>query len=599
MKIREMLAATGRWCRANRALIGFAAGVVVAMVSLQAVFAGITSFGMRPKIAAYIYVGDAVMFALPLWVMRGRWRVLTLAGVWAASLFLWANTLYWRYWGEMIPFGLIFNASSYNNLVFDAVVPSLRWIDAVYMLIPAALTLWYVRERISRSAPLRLRWSVVAVVATAVIYCLCSLRVSVSIIRYMHSIGMESSIADTLDFRFSDPERVSTSYANIGLTAYTVRSLAMVPRSMAVDLDDEERARVERYISSAPAYAADPLFEANRGKNLILVIVESLNSPYFGRVYDGKYRVTPTLDSLAAMEGSIVARNVVTQVRDGSSSDGQMMYNTGLLPLKRGAASMNFADNSFESLAGQLGFAERFEVIIENPAVWNHNRTTRSWGYDRLISLYGDERFDKEGEDAVMFSRALDEITLAKQPFLAEIVTLSMHFPFEDEGATPPAWIGEADFDSDMERKYVAMTAYFDACLGRFLAGLRSRGLMENSVLVVVSDHTQGFASDFDDNDENRCVFIAANTGRSATIDRAVGQIDVFPTLLEIMGAYDTARWRGLGRSMLDPDIDAAIDRFGRLHGSAADGGQRLREASEVSELMIRSDWFRAVPARP
>ena len=126
------------------------------------------------------------------------------------------------------------------------------------------------------------------------------------------------------------------------------------------------------------------------------------------------------------------------------------------------------------------------------------------------------------------------------------------------------------------------MTNYFDRELGRFLSRLGQAGILDNTVVVIASDHTKNLVSNDDRptaDTTDRCLFMALNTGVTARIGRHVGQIVVFPTSLDIMGRLGDARWTGLGRSMFGQPAPEPV-------GSSA-----------TTDLIIRGDYFRGSSA--
>ena len=113
----------------------------------------------------------------------------------------------------------------------------------------------------------------------------------------------------------------------------------------------------------------------NKLDNLILIVVESLTSKAFD--YPEKEEYMPYLVSLEKDSTVLVVKNVIPQVTFGHSSDGQFMYNTGLLPLQEEALVMNYGEKDYPSLAKALAI-ESAEVIGEDKSSWRHSVTTRS-----------------------------------------------------------------------------------------------------------------------------------------------------------------------------------------------------------------------------
>jgi phosphoglycerol transferase MdoB-like AlkP superfamily enzyme len=181
---------------------------------------------------------------------------------------------------------------------------------------------------------------------------------------------------------------------------------------------------------------------------------------------------------------------------------------------------------------------------------------------------------------------------------MAQIVTLSMHAPFtESEIIDSPRWISEASDLDALERKYLITLNYFDRALGELIAQLKSSGLWENSVIVIASDHDQPVESDILPTDINAKInpiaFIACNVGLTRQVDGVVGQVDAFPTILDLMGC-SASSWRGLGASMVSLPARGAVDFHGNVHGKvrseAAVDSMRLEWT--LSDRIVRSGFF-------
>ena len=99
--------------------------------------------------------------------------------------------------------------------------------------------------------------------------------------------------------------------------------------------------------------------------------------------------------------------------------------------------------------------------------------------------------------------------------------------------------------------------------------------MADNTMVVIASDHNAPGTTKPDGSPAD-IVFIAANAGRTLHIDEPVHQVDVFPTILDLMGVQSA--WRGVGHSMLGPQR----------------GESDPRQAT-VSDSLLRSDYFPAL----
>lgn len=286
---------------------------------------------------------------------------------------------------------------------------------------------------------------------------------------------------------------------------------------------------------------------------MILVIVESLSSTTFNKEIAG-IKITPFLDSISAASDVVFFPNIVTQVKAGMSSDGQLMYNTGLYPLSRGVASTSSVLPKVNSLATCLKRKENdiaVELIGENELVWNHVSTNHSWGYDalyaNLASIKPCGMVDLKCADHQIFSKAKELLLTQAQPSLMTICTISMHGPF-DESDT-------GRFKNCVDRYGVShcafweMTRRFDEEFSKFYEFLQESGLFDNTVIVVVSDHTPHGAI-MPDCKSNTIPLLILNSGITYKKTVVAGQIDVYPTIIDAMGYYDDCEWRGFGHSL-------------------------------------------------
>lgn len=166
-----------------------------------------------------------------------------------------------------------------------------------------------------------------------------------------------------------------------------------------------------------------------------------------------------------------------------------------------------------------------------------------------------------------------------------------MHGPY-NTGPKWKSWISEAAPPNDLTT-YLEATHYFDTELGKFIDYLKANGIFDNSVIVITSDH-ESAVPDYKGSGVGTVPFIALNTGLDTVITRRGGQIDIFPTIIDIIGASDYW-WKGLGTSLIaESGIDGALDRFGKPYGNLNDRQLNdYRDRWEASELIIRHDFFK------
>ena len=184
-----------------------------------------------------------------------------------------------------------------------------------------------------------------------------------------------------------------------------------------------------------------------------------------------------------------------------------------------------------------------------------------------------------------------------KGPFLAQLFTGVMHSPY-DYDFQPASWISASRQYTPDVRNYLEKTHYFDNQLGIFLESLKQSGLYDNSVIVIASDHSETV----DDNPKgrpslskngNECVFIVINASEGKQLSGPIGQIDIYPTLLDVMGLNDYS-WKGLGHSLMRNDVHSAAETEDDTFGTSP-MLKSQKEAWNVSDILIRGDIIKSL----
>ncbi|MDE6270613.1 MAG: LTA synthase family protein, partial [Muribaculaceae bacterium] len=287
--------------------------------------------------------------------------------------------------------------------------------------------------------------------------------------------------------------------------------------------------------------------------------------------------VTPVLDSLISAQGTVYCLNMSPQVDKGMSSDGQLLYNLGTLPPYSGALLYNQAKGKrLPSLAAQLRATHATAAIFgEDGRTWDKKHVFECYGYRHVLTS-DDSRlhtpFDSIGADMATALYACMIADTLRQPFFIQILSVSSHFPFDKPAGCTDDLPADPSL-SNTENNYLRNIHYLDQSIGALIDGLRKRGILDNTIIVVASDHHMNMNGSLAPN--RPIAFIAANCGRTQRVDRA-DQADVFPTLCAMLGLKRP--WRGVGRDMLDTE------------SGYSDNGRSRRS---LSDSLLRSDYFK------
>ena len=579
----------------DKTAIVFAVGIFLTFVAFDVIWCMDTTFASFSFFETYATKIIATLALAGVYALtRCRWAQIVVMAL--LDVLLVANLMYFRTYYSAIP------ASSYleaGNLAdFKAsVTDSLRWADIVLPLISIATAVMAFRYKTTKRQPLTavLKWWAAplagfALLLTGVNLCKGGFHKSLRSVR-------QSAYLCSAD---------APIFSVFGCIWYDITDAAE-------PITPEKQAEIERWLASQPKHQpADSVTE--KRSNLLIVFAESLESWVLEKKVDGK-EITPCLNRLLKEKSTLYAPNVLTQVKGGRSIDAQLMICSGLLPLMSGTYSSLYYDNTFYTLQKAmrgLKHSRSYLLTIDKVSTWNQGAVARSFGTDTIISYHDFKMTEAFGThkrigDASFFQQCREKIERGEvwkpgESVYMQFVTYSGHAPFKLPNhlrtITFPASIPEKAAD------YMTTAHYTDKAIGDFVAYLKTLPQYKETIVVIVGDH-EGLASYRQElvsnpacrglvSDKQLTPFIVLNSPVGMRYDKFMGQIDIYPTLLNLM-QLDAYRWHGLGQSILDPRKQGvAVGSVMNVEGTGSDKEvERLKEAHTVSDYMLRYDWLK------
>ena len=579
----------------DKTAIIFAVGIFLTFVAFDVIWCMDTTFASFSFFETYATKIIATLALAGVYALtRCRWAQIVVMAL--LDVLLVANLMYFRTYYSAIP------ASSYleaGNLAdFKAsVTDSLRWADIVLPLITIATAVIAFRYKTTKRQPLTavLKWWAAplagfALLLTGVNLCKGGFHKSLRSVR-------QSAYLCSAD---------APIFSVFGCIWYDITDAAE-------PITPEKQAEIERWLASQPKHQpADSVTE--KRSNLLIVFAESLESWVLEKKVDGK-EITPCLNRLLKEKSTLYAPNVLTQVKGGRSIDAQLMICSGLLPLMSGTYSSLYYDNTFYTLQKAmrgLKHSRSYLLTIDKVSTWNQGAVARSFGTDTIISYHDFKMTEAFGThkrigDASFFQQCREKIERGEvwkpgESVYMQFVTYSGHAPFKLPDhlrtITFPASIPEKAAD------YMTTAHYTDKAIGDFVAYLKTLPQYKETIVVIVGNH-EGLASYRQElvgnpacrglvSDKQLTPFIVLNSPVGMRYDKFMGQIDIYPTLLNLM-QLDAYRWHGLGQSILDPRKQGvAVGSVMNVEGTRSDKEvERLKEAHTVSDYMLRYDWLK------
>ena len=340
--------------------------------------------------------------------------------------------------------------------------------------------------------------------------------------------------------------------------------------------DADARGVIEYFRERAARRRRGPLFGVAAGHDLIIVQAEAVQEWVIGLEIEG-VEVTPFLNTLA--ESELYFPNVLDQTREGNTSDAEYLVLNSQHPLPEGAIAFRREGNDFHTLAHVLA-GRGYTSLSAHPGVpgfWNRAHLHPRYGFDR--TLFADEL----GTGPVvgwgladgpflerMFDRLLDE----PRPYFAFLVTMGLHHPFE----TFPDELKEMPLgylEGSRLGNYLHGVRHFDSAMRALFGRLQGAGRLDRTVVAIYGDHDARLGmprpllrlleAPWDPSLEVRLdrvpFFVAGPAGDLAGLRQTTGgQIDVAPTLLELLGIETPASFAGHSLLADRPALAVRVD---------------------------------------
>lgn len=526
-----------------------------------------------------VSLANALLLLSPYWLLRRRWRWLVWVPMTLLTLWCIMQMCYCRAYEDLMPWQSLTLTENVNNTLLASTMALLRWQDLCIIIPYLALVAVCVHSKRTDDNKPSVKKFLYTLLAATVTGC----------VGYLD--GTEC-YEKRFFYNFSNREY----FAQNGLLPYGAISLYNT-LFLSEKVSDEQREQVIRFLDQECPQYTDNRFSNVANRNLVLFIVESLHTWPIGMEVDGR-EVTPVLNSLVKGDGVIYAPHVLFQTSHGHSSDAHFIYNTGLLPLRDGVVAVNWGNGPYPTLAAALEGYDCREIICTPGVNWNQTMTARTYGFE---TLYTRDDLIKAGllqqhdnvDDAALTHFASTLLPKLQQPFFLEMVTMTMHAPYTNR-TMPTSWIMQSDTLTAEARGYLNCVNITDSCIGAFLDELKRLHLDENTVVAIVSDHTQVYLNrvkgktDYEwEPDDWGIPLIIAGCDTTLHYEPVIGQVDVYPTLLDVMGA-NAYPWKGLGYSILRYPVSGAIQpRNMSVLGDSTSLTRHQREAWDISRFLI------------
>lgn len=306
------------------------------------------------------------------------------------------------------------------------------------------------------------------------------------------------------------------------------------------------------------------------GMNLIFIVGESFDSIVVDEF------LTPNIYKLKS-EG-IDLQNHFTPVFPRTTCDSEVIFNTSIIPsIQDGPTCYTYNDNSYTNSLAELfnnkeyettGFHSNYKEFYTRDFVYNGFQYDNFYGQHELGLDETEKRFD-----STFFEKSLDYSISEDGPFFSMLLTLSGHSPYNSSNIAAAAHYDEVDAyygDSVPEsiKYFIASQMETEVMVGEIFDYLESKGLLENTVIVLTNDHYP-YALDEDvyetyknieeDYMKNEGVmYIWGSNIEHAEITKLTSSFDFLPTMLNMFGLGGNYS-NYVGNDMFSDDYDPIV----------------------------------------
>lgn len=482
------------------------------------------------------------------------------------SLWLFANVLYYREFSNFLSFSIIKTSGSTSDNLGKSIVGITHATDFLVFLdiaVIIALLLFKVIKIDVRPLKLRINF-LIEFVALALM--------GINLVMAQHD--RSGLLTRTFDNNYIVKYLGINEYALYD-GVKTAQTSAQMAKANVSDIKSVQKYLKANYVKPNPEYTG-----VAKGKNVLVIHLESFQQFLIGYKWKGK-EVTPNLNKIYHAKDTISFDNFFNQVGQGKTSDAEMMLENSLYGLQSGSAMSSYGtSNTFQSAPAILHQEAGYTTAVMHGGAgsfWNRNNAYKSFGYQYFMPLsYYENKPDYYIgyglKDKIFFQQSIKYIERLPQPFYLKMITVTNHYPYQIDKKNQS--ISKTNTGDETVDGYVQTAHYLDQAIGQLMKWMKKSGLDKNTLIMFYGDHygisgnhhkasaellKMDSFGDFDNLNFQRVPLMFHMKGLKGKIDHTYGgEIDVLPTLLNLLGVKDTNTIQ-FGHDLLSKDAPQVV----------------------------------------
>ncbi|EGA90605.1 sulfatase [Planococcus donghaensis MPA1U2] len=388
-------------------------------------------------------------------------------------------------------------------------------------------------------------------------------------------IPLVMSYSNEEEWLVGEPISNMREYYQLGFWGYHGLDFAQGIGSFLFDestLTKEEEQRIRKVVPDTPSTVSD-----SEKPNIIMVQLESFQTSVIDHQVNGQ-ELTPHLNALK--KEALFFPSFYHQTHEGRTSDAEFITLTSLYSLKSGSVYTRYAaENEFDALPELLRNAGYDTAAMHafKKDFWNRDEVYKNIGFNQFFSrpdFPDTQDIGMAVNDEDFLTTSVELAEQLKEPYFAFMVALSSHTPY-----TIPDNFEELDltgYEDPLLKGYYETVHYVDGAVGTIIEQLKQKEMWDDSLIVFYGDHDSGLTQEKSEMaqkvgadtkmelfelDRQVPLFIKPpNSKKAGSVDSVGGQIDIAPTILDIVGITPSHM---LGESLLDESSNLTVFRDG------------------------------------
>ena len=306
-----------------------------------------------------------------------------------------------------------------------------------------------------------------------------------------------------------------------------------------------------------------------RGANVLLVTIDTLRADFVG-AYGSTRGLTPTLDEFA--KGGVQFRRTYAHVPLTLPSHASLL--SASYPTRNGVhdnGTFRLGESTPTLAEGLKGAGYRTAAFVGAFVL------DARFGLNRGFDLY-DDRMLGRGGDVEIVRRSAEQVLVPATEWISRQSSVASPGQSSDRQSSVSVWVSGCGLRSGSSPQpqgpwfvwvhlydphepyappepyrsryssapYQGEIAYADAALGSFLAGLRGSNQLQNTLVVIASDHGESLGEHgerthglfaYDATLRVPLIMWAPNRLPASTFSETMRLVDVAPTILDLVGA--------------------------------------------------------------